>query len=122
MLQERFVMGLERRLSQLNAALTTLGAGDAAQIPSTADEMMRGFHSLAGIGGTYGFPHITEIARRGEIVCAPLKTAVTDRDLITLVETLSSLTAAALWAKNVVYSRNPLSAMPAMKHAAQMNS
>ena len=27
------------------------------------------FHSLAGIGGTYGFPQITDISRRCEQLC-----------------------------------------------------
>lgn len=35
--------------------------------------MTRGFHSLAGIGGTYGFPHITDLAIIGELTCESVR-------------------------------------------------
>jgi chemotaxis protein histidine kinase CheA len=60
-LQRRFLDGAERRLAGLTAEL------DGA---AGADALMRMFHSLAGIGGTYGFPRITEISRRCESLCA----------------------------------------------------
>jgi chemotaxis protein histidine kinase CheA len=59
-LQERFLVGLDRRLADLKTSLN--GAADA-------EALMRMFHSLVGIGGTYGFPRISELARRGEEAC-----------------------------------------------------
>ena len=103
MLQQRFVSGLARRLAQLNVEFATLGENEATWI-ATADAMMRGFHSLAGIGGTYGFPAITEIARCGEVACAALKTAPTPLELSNLKAILDSLAAASLAATAVVNS------------------
>jgi chemotaxis protein histidine kinase CheA len=59
-LQQRFLVGLDRRLADLTMALD--GAVDS-------DALMRMFHSLAGIGGTYGFPQITSISRSCETLC-----------------------------------------------------
>ncbi len=55
-LRQKFLDGLVRR-SDTIAAL--IGTGDA-------DALYRAFHSLAGIGGTYGYPHVTALAREGE--------------------------------------------------------
>ena len=60
-LQERFLAGLDRRLDEIAAMME--GARDQ-------DALMRMFHSIAGIAGTYGYPHITEISRRGELLCS----------------------------------------------------
>lgn len=60
-LQRRFLDGVERRLAEMTSELDRTADSDA---------LMRMFHSLAGIGGTYGFPRITEISRRGELLCA----------------------------------------------------
>lgn len=59
-LQRRFLDGVERRLAHMSTEL------DAA---ADADALMRMFHSLAGIGGTYGFPRVSEISRRCEEMC-----------------------------------------------------
>jgi HPt (histidine-containing phosphotransfer) domain-containing protein len=60
-LQQRFLLGLERRVSDLTTTLR--GSADP-------ESLMRMFHSLAGIGGTYGFPRITDISRQCELLCA----------------------------------------------------
>lgn len=60
-LQRRFLDGLERRLADLTTELDR---------SADADALMRMFHSLAGIGGTYGFPHVSAISRRCEELCA----------------------------------------------------
>ena len=113
MLQERFVTGLERRLLQLNENLTALRDGhDAAEIARTADEMMRGFHSLAGIGGTYGFPRITEIARRGELECNSLHAPIAGEHFMTISDLLSSLAAAAAAATDAIQGQTQKSALP----------
>lgn len=88
-LQHRFLDGLERRLADMTASLD--GGADP-------EVLMPMFHSLAGIGGTYGFPQITAISRRCEQLCvmaiaemrplAPLETEC-------LVEALASIRAAA---------------------------
>jgi HPt (histidine-containing phosphotransfer) domain-containing protein len=62
-LQQRFLSALERRLADMTAMLH--GNGDA-------EALMRTFHSLAGIGGTYGFPRITEISLHCEALCTTL--------------------------------------------------
>jgi Hpt domain len=59
-LQQRFLVGLEVRLTDLTTTL------DGSSDP---DLLMRMFHSLVGIGGTYGFPQITEISRFCEAAC-----------------------------------------------------
>jgi len=59
-LQERFQAGLERRLDDIASALG--GARDP-------ESLMRMFHSLAGIAGTYGFHRITDISRKCEDFC-----------------------------------------------------
>jgi chemotaxis protein histidine kinase CheA len=59
-LQERFLAGLDRRLAEIASALA--GAYDL-------ESLMRKFHSLAGIAGTYGFHRITDISRECEEFC-----------------------------------------------------
>ena len=59
-LQPRFLAALERRLTDLTQLLT--GAADA-------DALMRIFHSLVGIAGTYGFHSITDMSRCCENLC-----------------------------------------------------
>ena len=59
-LQQRFLVGLERRTNDLTTTLT--GSADS-------ESLMQGFHSLVGLGGTYGFPRITEVSRTCEALC-----------------------------------------------------
>ena len=59
-LQERFQAGLERRLDDIAGVL-----GGARE----PESLMRMFHSLAGIAGTYGFHRITDISRECEDFC-----------------------------------------------------
>jgi chemotaxis protein histidine kinase CheA len=60
-LQRRFLDGVERRLADMTTELDRAAGADA---------LMRMFHSLTGIGGTYGFPRVSEISRRCESLCA----------------------------------------------------
>jgi hypothetical protein len=60
-LQQRFLSGLDVRLGNITATLE--GFADPGSL-----RLM--FHSLAGIGGTYGFPRITELSRFAETLCA----------------------------------------------------
>lgn len=58
----RFLLRLDDRLRRIEIALDTVNSDGSKRI----EELMRDFHSLAGIGGTYGFPELTTLARRGE--------------------------------------------------------
>ena len=96
MLQERFVSGLERRLVHLVTCVATLNAGPAeADAHSALDELMRGFHSLAGIGGTYGFHDISEIARTGELLCREMQTPPSRETMMTISDVITQLSRAA---------------------------
>ena len=56
LLKERFTAGLERRVTEM-LDLASRRNFASLQLP---------FHSLVGIGGTYGYPEVTRIARDGE--------------------------------------------------------
>jgi chemotaxis protein histidine kinase CheA len=60
-LQHRFLDGVERRLAEMTAELDH---------NADAGALMRMFHSLAGIGGTFGFPRVSEISSKCEALCA----------------------------------------------------
>jgi chemotaxis protein histidine kinase CheA len=60
-LQRRFLDGVERRLADMTTEIDQT---------ADADALMRQFHSLTGIGGTYGFPRVSEISRECEEMCA----------------------------------------------------
>src|SRR5258708_7721865 len=59
-LRERFLRGLPARLDVIDTALQT----------STAPDVERGFHSLAGTASTYGLIGIATVAAEGEYLCA----------------------------------------------------
>jgi chemotaxis protein histidine kinase CheA len=59
-IRQRFLVGLERRLTDLTTTLN--GSADPASL-------MPMFHSLTGIGGTFGFHRISEISRLCESLC-----------------------------------------------------
>jgi len=52
---------LEWRLTEMAAELDGVAGTDV---------LMLMFHSLTGIGGTYGFPRVSEISRECEEMCA----------------------------------------------------
>ena len=59
----RFLERLDQRLRSLESALRILDTRS-----DLAESVMRDFHSLAGIGGTYGFPELSRLAREGELL------------------------------------------------------
>lgn len=59
MLQQRFQAGFDRRLGEMLRLFEN----------HDAEALRHQFHSLAGIGGTYGHPEVTELARKGEAMC-----------------------------------------------------
>lgn len=67
-LRSRFLAGLTKRVREMNVTIDLLAAGRGEDV--TEETLARHFHSLAGIGGTYGFPEITFLARAGEEACA----------------------------------------------------
>ena len=62
----RFLARLDERLRRVSASLDTISGLTGEPIES----LMREFHSLAGIGGTYGFPEVTGLAREGELLAS----------------------------------------------------
>ncbi|MBI2213397.1 MAG: Hpt domain-containing protein [Acidobacteria bacterium] len=66
-LTEQFRASTIERLSAMRSLLAQLGAerGDKATLAA----IHRHFHGLAGLGGTYGFPLISEIAADAEEAC-----------------------------------------------------
>ena len=59
-LQDRFRVSLDTRLRDI--AVQLHGGRDR-------EALSLAFHSLAGIGGTYGHPRITDISRKCEAIC-----------------------------------------------------
>ncbi len=59
------------RIAELEAQLAALERGEAAALP----ELSRLFHRLAGSGGSYGIPRVTEAARTGERLAEDLAAA-----------------------------------------------
>ena len=61
-LRAEYLCEAPERVRELSAALGRLRTGDA----SALDDLQRYFHRLAGSGGSYGFPEITEQSRTAE--------------------------------------------------------
>lgn len=68
-LRSRFLSGLDRRLRELTTRVDQLQVTRETR-GEVLRETERLFHNLAGIGGTYGFPEVTRIARRAERLCS----------------------------------------------------
>jgi chemotaxis protein histidine kinase CheA len=91
-LHDRFVAGLEGRLARLNSCLAALREQhDNDDTPDTVEEMMMGFHSLAGIGGSYGYASITDVARDGEMACLSFGGHATELNVDQLAGVLTTL-------------------------------
>lgn len=61
-LRAEYICEAPERVRELSAALGRLHTGDA----SALGDLERYFHRLAGSGGSYGFPEITEHSRTAE--------------------------------------------------------
>ena len=88
-LKHRFLAGLERRLAELRDLL------DGGAAP---EMLMLKFHSLAGIGGTYGFDRITDLSRQSEQLCATVvdeKRALRGNELEELANGIMAIRVAA---------------------------
>lgn len=88
----RFLEGLNRRADELTAYSSAL------QQTEQLDAAMRLFHSIAELGGTFGFHLVTRISRRAETLCARalesgVKLSVEDR--LVVLQTIVQLRAAA---------------------------
>ena len=57
-----FIETLDERLRRMDEALQSIAGTDGEQL----ETVVREFHSLAGIAGTYGFHAVTQLAREGE--------------------------------------------------------
>lgn len=75
----KFLERLDERLRRIDAALETVV--DASGEP--LETVMRDFHSLAGIGGTYGFPEVSRLAREGELL---LRRAISEQRAVRSTE------------------------------------
>jgi hypothetical protein len=69
-LRIEYLQGAGAGLAQLRQWLDRLAA-DPADLEALAGTL-RGFHSFAESGVTYGFPRVSEIGRAGEAACASL--------------------------------------------------
>jgi HPt (histidine-containing phosphotransfer) domain-containing protein len=61
-LRVEYIGEAPERVRELSSALGRLRAGERDAL----DELLRCFHRLAGSGGSYGFPSITERSRAAE--------------------------------------------------------
>ena len=63
-LRAYFVVSASKRLEQMGQLVARLdeNAGDAEAM----HELTRHFHAMAGMGGTYGFPRISQLGDEGE--------------------------------------------------------
>lgn len=61
--RDRFFAGLDVRIAKL-AELTDVAS--SAKTIASVHELAEAFHSLSGIGGTYGYDVVTKIAREAE--------------------------------------------------------
>jgi hypothetical protein len=64
----RFVNSLERRLDLIDDHIDRLERGAGA-----LDEVRTLFQTLGGLGGTYGFPAISESALNGATMCVAIR-------------------------------------------------
>jgi chemotaxis protein histidine kinase CheA len=69
-LREHFRESARPRLAAMREQLAALRR-DAHDVQSL-DALSRHFHALAGLGGTYGFPRVSELADEGENASMPL--------------------------------------------------
>ncbi len=95
-LQRRFRERLPVRLHEIEIRLNRLEECPADH--GVLLEIMRGFHSLAGIGGTYGCHDLTARARVSELICLDVLEGgrtVSAADVAILREAVLSLATAA---------------------------
>jgi len=93
-LRVEYVQSAAVGLARLRERLNRLAADPENHEALT--EVLRGFHSYAGSGATYGFPRVTQIGRQGEAACAALvapRAVPTDSQLVALRGHLDSLDA-----------------------------
>lgn len=64
-LQREYLQELPKAFAELRSLIESYRRGDPA-LPA----LKTGFHRLAGSGGSYGFPEISEIARAAEQLAA----------------------------------------------------
>lgn len=84
-LAQQFCANTLERLDKMRTLLARLD-GDRAN-RATLTELHRHFHGLAGLGGTYGFPLISEIGADAEEACEALVAeGIPDDALIAMVE------------------------------------
>lgn len=90
-LTARFLSRLPARLANLDSQIERLRRAPFDRV--LLQQVMYGFHSLAGIGGTYGYPLISEVARDAEERCMVLAagTRISNRSLAALTDSVRVL-------------------------------
>jgi hypothetical protein len=68
-LKQRFILGLAKRLPELETLIDSLGD----QQEESLDLTKRAFLNLGGIGGMYGFPEVTMLTQAAAERCAALQ-------------------------------------------------
>ena len=66
-LRAQFVRRSAARIETATAVLARLRETPADR--QQLQELMRFFHSLSGVGTSFGFPHVTALAKEGELGC-----------------------------------------------------
>ena len=78
-LQREYLADAPARLADLRKDLAAFRTGE----PDALESLRRRFHQLAGSGGSYGFPRVTEIGRTMEHrILTPPPLTINDADLI----------------------------------------
>jgi chemotaxis protein histidine kinase CheA len=82
-LRVRFRETTAARLSEMHALLDAFDCGDGA----AAEQLMRHFHALSGMGATYGYPRISDLGDEGErLSVGDAATAARWRELLAEVQ------------------------------------
>jgi HPt (histidine-containing phosphotransfer) domain-containing protein len=81
-LRDRYRESSRPRFAEMRAALEALPSDDARQV------LLRHFHAFSGMGGTYGFPRVSELGDEGEgLFRSPAEIAVPRwRELVDEIE------------------------------------
>lgn len=72
----RFLLRANTRLEAMSELILALGSD--VRDRDRLEELMRHFHALAGLGGTYGFPAVSSIASDAEVDCGDVLASAHD--------------------------------------------
>jgi CheY-like chemotaxis protein/HPt (histidine-containing phosphotransfer) domain-containing protein len=84
-LKDKMARGLPDRAAEIEHAATRLASGDV----SARDDLRRLAHKLRGIAGSYGYPHLTELAGQLETLA---RSEASDTEVLARARDLASAT------------------------------